>query len=51
MQTVTRVYASLPLTGPAAGLGREVLRGAELALERGRGCEDRATAARLPGPP
>jgi branched-chain amino acid transport system substrate-binding protein len=30
---VTRVYASLPLTGPAAGLGREVLRGAELALE------------------
>jgi branched-chain amino acid transport system substrate-binding protein len=30
---VTRIYASLPLTGPAAGLGREVLRGAELALE------------------
>jgi branched-chain amino acid transport system substrate-binding protein len=30
---VTRVYASLPLTGPVAGLGREVLRGAELALE------------------
>jgi hypothetical protein len=30
---VTRVYASLPLTGPVTGLGREVLRGAELALE------------------
>ena len=30
---MSRVYASLPLTGPAAGLGREVLRGAELALE------------------
>jgi branched-chain amino acid transport system substrate-binding protein len=30
---VSRVYASLPLTGPAAGLGRAVLRGAELALE------------------
>jgi hypothetical protein len=24
---VSRVYASLPLTGPAAGLGRAVLRG------------------------
>jgi branched-chain amino acid transport system substrate-binding protein len=33
MPHVSRVYASLPLTGPAAGLGREVLRGAELALE------------------
>jgi ABC-type branched-subunit amino acid transport system substrate-binding protein len=31
---VSRVYASLPLTGPTAPLGREVLRGAELALER-----------------
>jgi branched-chain amino acid transport system substrate-binding protein len=30
---VSRVYASLPLTGQAAGLGRAVLRGAELALE------------------
>src|SRR5919109_3304961 len=30
---VSRVYASLPLTGPAARPGREVLRGAELALE------------------
>jgi branched-chain amino acid transport system substrate-binding protein len=29
-----RVYASLPLGGPAAEPGREVLRGAELALER-----------------
>jgi branched-chain amino acid transport system substrate-binding protein len=31
---VPRVYASLPLTGPAASLGRDVLRGAELALDR-----------------
>jgi branched-chain amino acid transport system substrate-binding protein len=30
---VSRVYVSLPLTGPAARLGREVLRGAELALD------------------
>jgi branched-chain amino acid transport system substrate-binding protein len=30
---VARVYASLPLTGPAAEFGRDVLRGAELALE------------------
>jgi branched-chain amino acid transport system substrate-binding protein len=29
---VSRVYASLPLTGPVASLGRDVLRGAELAL-------------------
>jgi branched-chain amino acid transport system substrate-binding protein len=29
-----RVYASLPLSGPAARLGRDVLRGATLALER-----------------
>jgi branched-chain amino acid transport system substrate-binding protein len=28
------VYASLPLSGPARHLGRELLRGAELALER-----------------
>jgi branched-chain amino acid transport system substrate-binding protein len=28
------VYASLPLSGPAGHLGRDVLRGAELALER-----------------
>jgi branched-chain amino acid transport system substrate-binding protein len=33
---LSRVYASLPLTGPAGPLGREVLRGAELALERAR---------------
>ena len=31
---MSRVYASLPLSGPAAQAGREVLRGAELALER-----------------
>lgn len=31
---MSRVYASLPLTGPSARLGRDVLRGAELALER-----------------
>lgn len=31
---MSRVYASLPLTGPARRVGREVLRGAELALER-----------------
>jgi branched-chain amino acid transport system substrate-binding protein len=31
---LTRVYASLPLTGGVAASGREVLRGAELALER-----------------
>ena len=31
---MSRVYASLPLTGPAGRLGRDVLRGAELALER-----------------
>lgn len=30
----SRVYASLPLAGPAGRLGREVLCGAELALER-----------------
>jgi branched-chain amino acid transport system substrate-binding protein len=30
---LSRVYASLPLSGPAAQAGREVLRGAELALE------------------
>jgi ABC-type branched-subunit amino acid transport system substrate-binding protein len=31
---LSRVYASLPLTGPTGRVGREVLRGAELALER-----------------
>jgi ABC-type branched-subunit amino acid transport system substrate-binding protein len=30
---VSRVYASLPLTGPSARAGRDVLRGAQLALE------------------
>jgi ABC-type branched-subunit amino acid transport system substrate-binding protein len=30
---VCRVYVSLPLTGPTAGAGRDVLRGAQLALE------------------
>ena len=34
MSRPNRVYASLPLGGPAAEPGREVLRGAELALER-----------------
>jgi branched-chain amino acid transport system substrate-binding protein len=31
------VYASVPLSGPARQLGRELLRGAELALERATG--------------
>jgi ABC-type branched-subunit amino acid transport system substrate-binding protein len=31
---VRRVYASLPLRGPAARLGRDLLRGAQLAHER-----------------
>jgi branched-chain amino acid transport system substrate-binding protein len=30
---VSRVYASLPLTGPIARAGRDVLRGAEIAIE------------------
>jgi ABC-type branched-subunit amino acid transport system substrate-binding protein len=34
---VSRVYASLPLTGPTAGAGRDVLRGAQLALEAANG--------------
>lgn len=34
---MSRVYASLPMTGPSGRLGREVLRGAELALERADG--------------
>jgi len=34
---VRRIYASLPLTGPAAALGRDVLRGAELAKARADG--------------
>jgi ABC-type branched-subunit amino acid transport system substrate-binding protein len=29
-----RVYASLPLSGPLGAVGRDVLRGAELALEQ-----------------
>ncbi len=36
---MSRVYASLPLTGPAAALARDVLRGAELALETRGGAE------------
>jgi branched-chain amino acid transport system substrate-binding protein len=32
-RAVSRVYVSLPLTGPVASLGRDVLRGAELALD------------------
>jgi ABC-type branched-subunit amino acid transport system substrate-binding protein len=31
---MSRVYVSLPLSGPSGPLGRDVLRGAELALER-----------------
>jgi branched-chain amino acid transport system substrate-binding protein len=31
---VSRIYASLPLSGPQSRLGSELLRGAELALER-----------------
>jgi branched-chain amino acid transport system substrate-binding protein len=34
---VGRVYISLPLTGPMAHAGRDVLRGAQLALERAQG--------------
>jgi branched-chain amino acid transport system substrate-binding protein len=34
---VSRVYVSLPLTGPTAGAGRDVLRGAQLALEAADG--------------
>ena len=34
---MSSVYASLPLTGPAAGAGRDVLRGAQLALEAADG--------------
>jgi branched-chain amino acid transport system substrate-binding protein len=34
---VSRVYVSLPLTGPIAGAGRDVLRGAQLALEGANG--------------
>ena len=33
---MSRVYVSLPLTGPVASAGRDVLRGAELALEAAR---------------
>ncbi|MEA2418214.1 MAG: hypothetical protein QOE60_420, partial [Thermoleophilaceae bacterium] len=31
---MSRVYASLPLRGPQGAFGRELLRGAELALEQ-----------------
>jgi hypothetical protein len=34
---MSRVYASLPLAGPSGLAGREVLRGADLALERSNG--------------
>jgi branched-chain amino acid transport system substrate-binding protein len=34
---VSRVYASLPLTGPMAAAGRDVLRGAQVALETANG--------------
>jgi branched-chain amino acid transport system substrate-binding protein len=43
-----RVYASLPLSGPSGPLGREVLRGAELELER-RAPADRPRERRAPG--
>lgn len=33
---MSRIYASLPLTGPQGAFGRELLRGAELALEQRR---------------
>jgi branched-chain amino acid transport system substrate-binding protein len=36
---VSRIYASLPVSGPQAQLGRDLLRGAELALERFGGAE------------
>jgi branched-chain amino acid transport system substrate-binding protein len=36
---VGRVYASVPLRGPQGSAGRDVLRGAELALERAGGAE------------
>ena len=32
-----RIYASLPLAGPSGPAGRDVLRGADLALERSNG--------------
>jgi branched-chain amino acid transport system substrate-binding protein len=34
---MTRVYASLPLSGPVGWAGRDILRGAELALDRWTG--------------
>ena len=34
---MSRVYASVPLTGPTAGAGRDVLRGVQLALETADG--------------
>jgi branched-chain amino acid transport system substrate-binding protein len=36
---VGRVYVSVPLRGPQGGAGRDVLRGAELALDRAGGAE------------
>ena len=36
-----RVCVSLPLTGPSGGAGRDVLRGAELELERAGGQVER----------
>lgn len=36
---MTRVYASLPLSGPQRAAGREMLRGADLALEHASGVE------------
>jgi branched-chain amino acid transport system substrate-binding protein len=36
-EAVSRVYVSLPLTGPTAGVGRDVLRGAQIALEAAGG--------------
>jgi branched-chain amino acid transport system substrate-binding protein len=36
---MTRVYASLPLSGPLRAAGRDLLRGAELALDRAPGVE------------
>jgi branched-chain amino acid transport system substrate-binding protein len=40
----SRVYASLPLTGPTGATGREVLRGAELALEGSTGVDTELVA-------
>jgi hypothetical protein len=42
---VARVYVSLPLTGPSARPGRDLLRGAELALEQAEPIEPPAPTA------